>query len=165
MYGAASLVFIMTCWIVGRFVVLFCCPQKLYIYIYIYILYFFIHFGCTNLFLPKVLKVADGSPAFSSCLFDLLDTRIFEPTGPYHGDPLIMPMVELMLRNAAYSLGHADSDAVGRQLEAGRAWSSTNINSDELHVAKWCLWGRFNLNYNWRTIPCPTLMLQHALGI
>jgi hypothetical protein len=129
MYGAASLVFIMACWIVGRFVVLFCCHQKLYIY-----LFFFIHFGCTNLFLPKVLKVADGSPAFS-CLFDLLDNRIFQPTGPYYGDPLIMPMVELMLRNAAYSLGHADSDAVGRQLEAGRAWSSTNINSDELHVA------------------------------
>ena len=51
---------------------------------------------------------------------DLLDTRILQPTGPYYGDPLIMPMVELMLRNAAYSLGRADSDTVGRQLKAGR---------------------------------------------
>mmetsp|Transcript_38039 Transcript_38039/g.81816 ORF Transcript_38039/g.81816 Transcript_38039/m.81816 type:complete len:687 (+) Transcript_38039:35-2095(+) len=42
-----------------------------------------------------------------------IETEIFQPTGPYYGDPLIMPMVELMLRNAAYSLGHADSDAVG----------------------------------------------------
>jgi len=118
---------LLDCWTICSFILL---PSEI-----IYLFIFFIHFGCTNLFLPKVLKVADGSPAFS-CLFDLLDNRIFQPTGPYYGDPLIMPMVELMLRNAAYSLGHADSDAVGRQLEAGRAWSSTNINSDELHVAK-----------------------------
>ena len=40
------------------------------------------------------------------------DPRILEPNGQYHGDPLIMPMVQTMVRMAAYSLGLYDADNI-----------------------------------------------------
>jgi len=38
-----------------------------------------------------------------------IEAEILEPTGPYYGDPLIAPLVNVMLRMAAYSLGRFDA--------------------------------------------------------
>ncbi|CAJ1387821.1 unnamed protein product [Effrenium voratum] len=42
-----------------------------------------------------------------------IETEVLQPSGPLYGDPVIQPLVKLMLRNAAVSLGVVDVDAIG----------------------------------------------------
>ena len=54
------------------------------------------------------------------------ELRILEPTGPYYGDPLIAPLVNVMLRMAAYSLGRFDATGQGHLGE--NRWFNVLLN-------------------------------------
>ena len=73
---------------------------------------------------PYLLDFAPNARAFDQNLkWDMttevtqwgrcIETEALQPGGPVYGDPLIQPMVELMFRNAAVSLGVMNVDAPG----------------------------------------------------